>query len=330
MSIKKILFLVLAFLAFFAQPGHAAPTSYVQNRFPAGVIGPESLAFDCNGVGPYTGVADGRIFRFIKGVGWSEFGYTTPIRHRSMCDGSTNPEHEHICGRPLGLKFDRVTCELIVADAYHGLVKIPATGGGATTLANTAGGVPFKFLNSLAIDSVNRTVYFTDSSTNFQRKDYRKVHDTGDRTGRLMSYNLKTKRVTVLLYAIKYANGIALSRDKDYLLISEIGNSQVLRYWLKGHKAHSVEVFAKLGAAPDNISLNKDGSFWVALNNGKLAGTRSSPYEAIGVKINPGGRIVKSLYGDGLIQSVSEVKESNGKVLIGTIGMPYVGVTRAL
>ncbi|KAL5698899.1 hypothetical protein ACHQM5_029875 [Ranunculus cassubicifolius] len=145
-----------------------------------------------------------------------------------------------------------------------------------------------------------------------------------------MSYNLNTKRVTVFMNHVKYANGIALSREKDFLLISEIGNSQILRYWLKGTKAHTFEVFAKLGAAPDNISLNKDGSFWVALNNGKLAGTRSSPYEVIGVKINPHGHVVKSLYGDGLIQSVSEVKENNGKLFIGTIGMPYVGLTRAI
>ncbi|KAL5698945.1 hypothetical protein ACHQM5_029914 [Ranunculus cassubicifolius] len=173
-------------------------------------------------------------------------------------------------------------------------------------------------------------VYFTDSSTTFERKDYQKVYDSGDRTGRLMSYNLKTKRVTVFLDHIKYANGLALSREKDYLLVSEIGNNQILRYWLKGQRAHKVEVFAKLGAAPDNINLNNDGSFWAALNNGKLAGTRSSPFEAIGVKINQYGHIVKSLYGDGMIQSVSEVKEHDGKLFIGTIGMPYVGVTRAV
>ncbi|KAL5727556.1 hypothetical protein ACHQM5_000740 [Ranunculus cassubicifolius] len=76
-----------------------------------------------------------------------------------------DPNSEYICGRPLGLKFDQVTSDLIVADAYHGLVKIPPTGGNATVLVSSAEGVPFKFLNNLSIDSENRIVYFTDSST---------------------------------------------------------------------------------------------------------------------------------------------------------------------
>lgn len=46
-----------------------------------GAQGPESLAFDPNGGGPYTGVADGRILRWDgDGRGWVEFAVTTPHR----------------------------------------------------------------------------------------------------------------------------------------------------------------------------------------------------------------------------------------------------------
>lgn len=43
--------------------------------------GPESFAFDLKGQGPYTGVADGRIFKY-KGpiLGFVEYGYTNPNR----------------------------------------------------------------------------------------------------------------------------------------------------------------------------------------------------------------------------------------------------------
>ncbi|KAL5727554.1 hypothetical protein ACHQM5_000738 [Ranunculus cassubicifolius] len=314
------------FLTCFPLPAHSSPT-YIQGQLPLGVVGPESFAFDCYGDGPYTGVADGRIFKYTPGGSWSEFGFTTPYRLRRLCDGSMDPNREFICGRPLGLKFDQLTCDLIVADAYHGLVKIPSTGGHATTLASSAEGVPFKFLNSLAVDSDNQIVYFTESSTNFQRKDFLKVYNSGDRTGRLMSYNLITKQVTVFLRQIKYANGIALSKDKDYLLVSEIGNKQILRYWLQGPKANTAEVFTKLRDAPDNINLNDDGSYWVALNNGRPEGVHTFRNEVIGVKINRDGNIVQPLQGDGLIQSVSEVKEYDGNLLIGTIGMPYIGIT---
>lgn len=43
------------------------------------VQGPESMAFDPLGRGPYTGVADGRIV-FWNGQTWSDFAYTSPNR----------------------------------------------------------------------------------------------------------------------------------------------------------------------------------------------------------------------------------------------------------
>lgn len=47
----------------------------------AGAVGPESIAFDPNGEGPYTGVADGRILKWNgDGLGWSDFAVTTSHR----------------------------------------------------------------------------------------------------------------------------------------------------------------------------------------------------------------------------------------------------------
>ena len=43
------------------------------------VQGPESVAFDPLGRGPYTGVADGRIL-FWNGQSWADFAYTSPNR----------------------------------------------------------------------------------------------------------------------------------------------------------------------------------------------------------------------------------------------------------
>lgn len=43
------------------------------------VQGPESVAFEPLGRGPYTGVADGRIL-FWNGEAWSDFAYTSPNR----------------------------------------------------------------------------------------------------------------------------------------------------------------------------------------------------------------------------------------------------------
>lgn len=78
-------------------------------------------------------------------------------------------KHEHICGRPLGLRFDKRTGELYVADAYFGLMKVGPGGGLAASLATEAEGVPFGFTNDLDIDDEGN-VYFTDSSTKYQRR----------------------------------------------------------------------------------------------------------------------------------------------------------------
>jgi hypothetical protein len=43
------------------------------------IQGPESMAFDPLGRGPYTGVADGRIL-FYDGQKWTDFAYTSSNR----------------------------------------------------------------------------------------------------------------------------------------------------------------------------------------------------------------------------------------------------------
>lgn len=92
------------------------------------------------------------------------------IRPRKLCDGSTNPTNEPICGRPLGLKFNPKTCDLYIADAYFGLLKTGPNGGKPEVLASSLGGVPFMFTNALDVDEETGIVYFTDTSTVFQRR----------------------------------------------------------------------------------------------------------------------------------------------------------------
>lgn len=54
--------------------------NYMQLQLP-GVIGPESIAFDCHRKGPYVGVSDGRILRWQGArLGWRPFAYTSPSR----------------------------------------------------------------------------------------------------------------------------------------------------------------------------------------------------------------------------------------------------------
>ena len=69
----------------------------------------------------------------------------------------------------MGLRFERKTGDLYIADAYFGLLKVGPEGGLATSLATEAEGVPLGFANDLDIDDAGN-IYFTDSSSKYQRR----------------------------------------------------------------------------------------------------------------------------------------------------------------
>lgn len=71
----------------------------------------------------------------------------------------------------MGIKFHKKTCDLYIADAYFGLLRVGPSGGLAQQLATSANdATPFQFLNALDVDDQSGVVYFSDSSTVFQRK----------------------------------------------------------------------------------------------------------------------------------------------------------------
>ena len=88
---------------------------------------------------------------------------------RSQCVRPFAPELEHVCGRPLGLKFDKKNGDLYIADAYLGLKVVGPAGGLATQVATEAEGHPLHFTNDLDIDEDEGVIYFTDSSTVYER-----------------------------------------------------------------------------------------------------------------------------------------------------------------
>ncbi|PPD85260.1 hypothetical protein GOBAR_DD17810 [Gossypium barbadense] len=123
-------------------------------------LGSKSIAFDCKVEGPYVGVSDGRILKWHgPKLGWKEFAIPSPVRKTELCDGSTNPNLEPICGRPLVLKFNPVTYDLYIGDAYFGILMIEPNRGIAQTLVSSIEGIPFKFINGLDIDSSTGVIY---------------------------------------------------------------------------------------------------------------------------------------------------------------------------
>ena len=207
-------------------------------------IGPEDVAIDTQG-NLYVGYEDGRIVRFDQ--------------KGENPDLIANTE-----GRPLGLDFDP-DGNLIVADGYQGLLSI-APSGAITILAREADGVPFAFTDDVDVDSQG-VAYFTDASSKFgpAMKARDDVLEHGGH-GRFLRYDPATGTTEVLLDGLQFANGVALSENEDFVLVTETGNYSVVRYWLKGEKAGTHDrFFENLPGIPDGISANGDGTFWVAL-----------------------------------------------------------------
>uniref|UniRef100_A0A803N5G0 Strictosidine synthase conserved region domain-containing protein n=1 Tax=Chenopodium quinoa TaxID=63459 RepID=A0A803N5G0_CHEQI len=230
-----------------------------------GAFGPESLAFDPSGAGPYTSVADGRILKWDpNSSSWVDFAFTSSSR--KDCNQPFAPELEHVCGRPLGLRFEQKTGDLYIADAYFGLLRVGPEGGLALKVVTEAEGIPLHFTNDMDIDGEDDIIYFTDSSTKFRRRHFIPSILSGDKTGRFIKYNIASKEVTVLLRDIAFANGVSLSKDRSFVLIAETGTCKILRYWLQGPKAGQVETYTDLPGYPDNIRRNSKGEFWVGLH----------------------------------------------------------------
>ncbi|KAH9649169.1 protein STRICTOSIDINE SYNTHASE-LIKE 10 [Citrus sinensis] len=286
-----------------------------------GALGPESIAFDPNGDGPYTGVADGRILKWQGDeLGWTEFAVTTS--QRKECVRPFAPDIEHICGRPLGIRFDKKTGDLYIADAYLGFQVVGPEGGLATQLVTEAAGQPLRFTNDLDIDEHKGVIYFTDSSTGFQRRQFMSSILSGDKTGRLLKYEKTTKEVTILLQGLAFANG---------------------------------DVFAELPGFPDNVRINSNGEFWVALHAkkglfGKLILLNSwlgktllklplsfrqlhsllvggKPH-ATAIKLSEKGEVLEVLEDcEGKTLSfISEVEEKDGQLWMGSVLMPFIGI----
>jgi sugar lactone lactonase YvrE len=191
----------------------------------------------------YGGTQDGKIIRF-------------------MPDGKLDVFAETF-GRPLGMQFDKSE-NLIVCDADKGLLSINPQGN-ITVLATSANNVPFKFTDALDIAS-DGTIYFTDASLKYGQTEY--LHDLLESKphGRLLSYNPATAEIKVLLSDLYFANGVALSQQEDFLLVNETYRYRIVRYWLKGPKAGTQDIFIdNLPGFPDNISSNGNGTFWLAL-----------------------------------------------------------------
>ncbi|XP_062230141.1 protein STRICTOSIDINE SYNTHASE-LIKE 10-like [Phragmites australis] len=324
--------IVLLFLPCTAAAGvtKAIDASRTQRlNLPGSLVGPESVAFDGHGAGPYVSVSDGRVLRWGgESAGWRTFGYSPSYIKNNCSAPSELPPvaTESSCGRPLGLRFHRGSGNLYIADAYMGLMRVGPNGGEAKVLATEAGGAPLRFTNGVDVDQVTGDVYFTDSSTTYSRAQHQMVTATGDSTGRIMRYNSRTNRVTVLQSGVTYPNGIAISTDRTHLVVALTGPCKLLRYWIRGPKAGTSEPFADLPGYPDNVRPDGKGGYWVALHREKNEFPFGVDSHLVAIRIGAEGEKLQEMRGPKNVRPTEAVEREGGKIWLGSVELPYIGI----
>jgi len=287
--------------------------------------GPEDVAVDAE-KRIYGGGQDGKIMRLLKDGTAEVFARTG--------------------GHPLGLHFDGQG-NLIVCDAWKGLLSIDKEGV-ITTLATEAEGVPFFLTNDLDINAEG-IIYFTDASYKFHQPDYKLDLLEAKPYGRFLSYDPRTKETRVLLRDLYFANGVALSKNEDFVVVNETYRYRIIRYWLKGEKAGTRDVFAdNLPGFPDGISSDRKGVFLVAIPapRNAMADTlhpypflknllakfprfllpKAKSYGLVLV-LDERGNIIRSLHDVGGIhvKEITSVQEHDGVLYLGNLHQDWVG-----
>ena len=203
--------------------------------------GPESIVLHPEGHF-FTGLANGDIVQF-------------------NADGKEQSIIANTGGRPLGMKI-APSGELIIADQIKGLLKLDSTNQ-ISVLVDQYKGERLKFVDDLDI-SKEGIIYFSNAT---QRNPVVVENEAWEQraSGAIFAYDLNTKELRLIKDKLFFPNGIALNERQDYFVYSETFGLSLSKFWLKGPKAGSSEIFNnRLPGFPDNVTF-KEGVFWVAI-----------------------------------------------------------------
>lgn len=219
--------------------------------------GPESMVNIGDVI--FTGTADGRVVKLENGEveTIARFG-SGPCKTR---------DDEPTCGRPLGIRAGP-NGTLFVVDAYKGLFEVNPQKRAVKLLLSSETpieGKKMSFVNDLTVTRDGRKIYFTDSSSKWQRRDYLFLVMEGTDDGRLLEYDTVTKEVKVLLDQLRFPNGVQLSPEEDFVLVAETTMARIRRVYVSGLMKGGADMFVEnMPGFPDNIRPSSSGGYWVA------------------------------------------------------------------
>ena len=214
---------------------------------PVPAMGPEDVVVGTSGRDEgavFSGTEDGSIFR-------------------TSHDGRRIDRISHTGGRPLGIEID-LDGRLLVCDAHRGILRIDTASGAVEAVVDEVLGRKMVFCNNAAIAS-DGTVWFSDSSTRNSIEHWKDDFVQDTRTGRLLRMGTDGS-IEVVEDGMAFSNGVALSKDEDYVAVAETVARTVVRHWLTGpRKGDRDHLVTDLPGYPDNIARGSDGLVWVTI-----------------------------------------------------------------
>ncbi len=177
-------------------------------------------------------------------------------------------EFVNVGGRPLGIESDG-DGSFVVANAELGIQRVAADGV-ITNLLNEIDGRALANANNLGVGP-DGVIYFSQSSSKFTAADFGgsyaasllDILEHGGH-GNVYSFDPASGVVSRLMSDLNYANGVAVSEDGRFLVVSETSRYRILKYWLEGDRAGKTDVLIdNLPGFPDNIKNGLNGRFWV-------------------------------------------------------------------
>jgi sugar lactone lactonase YvrE len=166
-----------------------------------------------------------------------------------------------------GLHFD-ARGNLIALSHKLGLISISPDRKVTVLAGQDDKGNRFLIPNGLDIASDGKIYFSNTSDQSAYTIEYgRKVVLEMSPIGGFYRYDPQTKKLETLIDGTYFGNGVVLSKDESFVLMTETTKYRVLRYWLKGEKAGQTDVFIdNLPGFPNGISIRDDGSFWLGFS----------------------------------------------------------------
>jgi sugar lactone lactonase YvrE len=191
-------------------------------------------------------------------------------------DGTNQEVFANTGGRVLGFDFD-TRGNMIAADAVKGLLSI-SRDKQITILTDKVYADPIRYVDAVVVAKSGK-IYFSDASRRFAPKDWGGTFESSildimeqSSTGRILEYDPAKKITRVVAKGFSFANGVALSRDEQWLFVSETGK---YRIWKISVNLRDLDiasdsklakiVFDNLPGYPDNLMRGMDGKIWAGL-----------------------------------------------------------------